>query len=200
MSQIWIFQTWVNFQACSPVEADSGKMPKTSFSAAFPPRSDHLNTTLHLNSVLLTPSLPNILRNTSTKQKPAISAAFNMSNLNLACTKSEKLDAHDAKIIWLCLFEESGGAAQWEALQACSTAHSSQLTAPPFPLLLQARTHPRHATAQILSWWIGHGPKVRWGWKSLLGVGVSCLSAENMQHQQRPLAFGCSCAAAHRPS
>ena len=124
-----MFPTWVNFQACSPVEADSGKMPKTSFSAAFPPRSDHLNTTLHLNSVLLTPSLPNILRNTSTKQKPAISAAFNMSNLNLACTKSEKLDAHDAKIIWLCLFEESGGAAQWEALQACSTAHSSQLTA-----------------------------------------------------------------------
>ena len=184
-----MFPTWVNFQACSPVEADSGKMPKTSFSAAFPPRSDHLNTTLHLNSVLLlTPSLPNILRNASTKQKPAISAAFNISNLNLACTKSQKLDAHDAKIIWLCLFEESGGAAQWEALQACSTAHSSQLTAhsAPFPTAAASQNPPQacHCPDPFLMNWTRTKSKARlkepfggWFHSSLLQKTCSISSA-----------------------
>ena len=35
------------------------------------------------------------------------------------------LDVHDAKIICFSLFEESPGAAQWAALQTCSTARSA---------------------------------------------------------------------------
>ena len=110
-------QSRASFQACSPVE----KCQNLLF--CFLGRLSHqLTTQLHIPSVLLTRLLPNRIRKTPTKKKrPFLCLTFVL----LASPDLKMLDVRDAKIICLCLFEESCGAGQWAALQTCSTARSA---------------------------------------------------------------------------
>lgn len=114
-------QSRASFQACSPVE----KCQNLLF--CFLGRLSHqLTTQLHIPSVLLTRLLPNRIRKTPTKKKRPYLRPFPcLTFVWLASPDLKMLDVRDAKIICLCLFEESCGAAQWAALQICSSARSA---------------------------------------------------------------------------